>query len=136
MRAASAVGVCRNALDLFSLLTIAFPSSGNRFVMATSLWLRGGASVGSFQRTATLLSRHSTSAISTALESLKSKKAFPLSSLTTMRYACCLAAVCNSRTGRTHIDQAHVCIYTPRHWGAIALAPIHAHFPILVGSHL
>ena len=43
---------------------------------------------------------------------------------------------CNGRTGRTHIDQVHVCIYMPRHWGAIALAPIHAHFPILVGSHL
>ena len=43
---------------------------------------------------------------------------------------------CNGHTGRTHIDQVHVCIYMPRHWGAIALAPIHAHFPILVGSHL
>ena len=47
-----------------------------------------------------------------------------------------LVGECNGRTGRTHIDQAHVCIYTPQHRGAIALAPIHAHFPILVGSHL
>ncbi|KAF8666918.1 hypothetical protein AX14_006418 [Amanita brunnescens Koide BX004] len=40
-----------------------------------------------------------------------------------------LEATCNGRTGRTHIDQVHVCIYTPQRWGAIALAPIHACFP-------
>ena len=70
VRAASAIGECFDALDSPSILTMVFPSTHDRVVVETSLWL-GVRTPGPSRLVVASLSRLSTLADSAASEDLK-----------------------------------------------------------------